>query len=127
MYGQTCCDSLSVFTICEEPPLPSITLIQLEEILNNSIDVKNERINNGDIIKIIFIINCKGESFKYKTVQPIDSTLKDQLIQIIHSNIKWTPGLQAHRKVDSWQTLSIIIENGKFRILNDKELKKKRK
>lgn len=128
LKGQTCCDSSGVFFICEELPLPSISLSQLEEILNSSIDIKNEHINDGDIIKLIFIINCKGEDFNYKTLQPIDSTLKAQLIQNIHSNIKWTPGQQAHRKIDFWQTLSISIENGKFRILDhDGTIKNKKR
>jgi hypothetical protein len=127
LKGQTCCDSSSVFFICEELPSPSISLSQLEEVLNSSIDLKNKHINDGDIIKIIFIINCKGEDFNYKTLQPIDSTLKDQLFQIIHSNVKWIPGQQAHRRIDFWQTLSIIIESGKFRILDQDGTTKKKK
>jgi hypothetical protein len=130
LYGQSSCDtSASPFVLCEDPPLPSISYSQLEEIFNSSIDIKNEHINDGDIIRIIFIINCKGEDFNYRSLQRVDTTLMDNLFKLIHSNMKWTPGRQGGRKIDFQQTIPISIENGKFRILsdNDKKLMKKKK
>jgi hypothetical protein len=127
LYGQSCCDTKAgPFVICEEPPLPNISFSQLEEIINNSVDIKNEHINNGDIIRIFFIINCKGEDFNYRTLQPADSTLKDKLFKTIHSNMKWTAGKQAGRKIDFQQQILLSIVNGKFVILNDNDKKGKK-
>jgi hypothetical protein len=128
MYGQSFCDTAAgPFVACEEPPISNISFSQLEEILNNSIDIKYEQINDGDIIRIIFIINCEGEDFNYRTLQPVDSTLKNKLFKTIHSNMKWTAGRQAGRKIVFRQQILIGIVNGKFVILNDNDKKGKKK
>jgi len=124
LYAQSYCDtSAGPFVVCEEPPLPNISFSQLEDIINSSIDLKNEHINEGDIIRIFFIINCKGEDFNYRTLQPADSTLKDKLFKTIHSNIKWTAGKQAGRKIDFQQQILLSIVNGKVVILNENDKK----
>lgn len=127
IYGQSYCDTKAgPFIVCEETPLPNISFNQLEEIINNSIDVKNENLSDGDIIRIFFIINCKGEDFNYRTLQPADSSLKDKLFNIIHSNMKWTAGKQAGREIDFQQQIPLSVANGKFVIMNDKDKKGKK-
>jgi hypothetical protein len=127
LYGQSYCDTKAgPFVVCEEPPPPNISFGQLEDIPNSSIDVKNEHINEGAIIRIFFIINCKGEDFNYRTLQPADSTIKDKLFKTIHSNMKWTAGEQAGRKIDFQQQILLNIVNGKFLVLNDNDNKAKK-
>jgi len=120
--GQSFCDTTAgPFIVCEEPPVPHISFSQLEEILNNSINIKSEHIIEGDIIRIVFIINCEGEDFNYRTFQPVDSTIKAMLFKTIHSNMKWTAGRQGGKDIDCQQQIHLGIVNGKIVVLNDND------
>lgn len=118
--GQSRCDTLrkEVFIATEEPPTPSISYDQLVLILNKAIDLSDYNAPKEKIY-INFIINCHGEDFNYKTLKPIDNNLMDDLIKTIKTNLTWSPGKHNKQNVDFSKTLTIIIENGKFKDISD--------
>jgi len=127
LNGQTFCDSLEIFVVSEVMPKPSITYSQLEEILNNSISLNGILLPKNGIIILSINLNCKGEVINYRSLYELDSELKDKIIQTIKSSIHWTPAKQANKNVDFWIIMKIIVDNGEFNILDDKEFNKRRK
>ena len=130
--GQTRCDTTDtgIFIITEVPPMPNITYEQLESLLNTSIDINEYTALDENWIYLSFIINCKGEDFDYEILRQIDKRLQDKLIQIIKSNVSWTPAKQRGESVDFQKNIYIKIEGNQFKILdqeNKKQKKKKRK
>lgn len=126
LYGQRRCDSSRVdkiFIITEIMPKSNITLDELETLLNQEINANEFSVLQGTMIYLSFIINCKGESFDYKFLRPVDEKLQDKLLTIIKTNINWKPGSQNGRLVDVQLTISIKFENNKFIVQNKKELK----
>jgi len=126
LLGQFRCDTLdkSVFFVTEILPTSNITYNQLEELLENSIDLNEYHLNDGDMIHISFIINCKGEDFDYQVSQYINITLQEKIIQIIQESMDWTPAKQRNREVDFKKIISIRIDNNQFNVLDEKEMKK---
>ena len=132
--GQTRCDTTDsgIFIITEVLPTPNITYGQLENLLNTSIDINEYTRPDRNWIYLSFIINCNGEDFDYEIYGPIDKKLQDKLIQIIKSNVSWTPAKQRGENVDFQKNFPIKIEGNQFKILdqenkNQKKKKKKKK
>ncbi len=127
--GQTRCDTIStdIFVYTEVPPMPDITYEQLEKILSSSIDITDYNAPVGNMIYLSFVINCKGEDFDYFMHQQVDSKLKDKLIQIIQSNMSWTPAKHGGKEVDFQKSISIKIEGNQFKILDQDNKKRKMK
>jgi hypothetical protein len=72
------------------------------------------------MIYLTFTINCKGETFDYKFMRPVDEKLQEKILAIVRTNMNWQPGSQNGRVVDVQTTISIKIENNKFIIQNKK-------
>jgi len=127
--GQTRCDTVTehIFVVAEEMPTSNISIDQLEDILNSSIDINKYPRPDGNVIYVSFTINCNGEDFDYKVLRPIDKRLENQLLSIIQSNMTWTPAKQRDRQVDFQKTFEIRIDNGRFNIMDDKEQKSNKK
>jgi hypothetical protein len=126
LSGQSSCDSNAIFIVSEEPPIPNITYDQIETKLNDGLIIDNYHLPTDNLIRIRFIINCNGESLKYKMLSPIDSILFEWIIQRLKSEVNWTPARQAHRNVDSWITLTISSKNGRLTLVKDQTINNKR-
>ena len=124
---QTSCDPKSVFLKVEEPALPNIAYEQIEETLNSKISLDHFVLPKDNLIKIRFIINCKGETLDYNMLSQIDNDLYNELVQTLKTIIIWTPAKQGNRNVDFWKTLTISSKNGKFKILGEQNNRSKRK
>jgi hypothetical protein len=125
LLGQSSCDSNSVFTISEVPPYPKITYEQIESNLNKEISLDNYALSENGLVEIRFIINCQGESLNYKMLSKFNPELFKRISQTL-KNISWTPAKQGTRNVDCWKTLTITLKEGKFKILGEKDLKRKK-
>ena len=117
-----------IFLITEVMPVPNIQFEQLEGILDNSINLNSFVRPAENMIYVSFIINCKGEDFNYKVVQPtdIDSNLRGILISTIQSNLNWTSAVHNGKAVDIQYQITIKSEGNKFNILSGKEARKKK-
>jgi len=132
LSGQSLCDTTlqnNIWVATLEPPTSSVPYDQLVLILNKTIDLSDYNAPEENIY-INFIINCKGEDFDYKSLKPIDNRLVEAIVKTLRSNLTWTPAKHNKQNVDFGQTLTIKIENGKFRELSDsngtqKKMKKK--
>jgi hypothetical protein len=127
LSGQSRCDTLQkeIWVATKEPPRPSVSYDQLVLILNKTIDLSNYDAPKENIY-INFIINCKGEDFDYKSLKSIDNRLMEVIVKTLRSNLTWIPAKHNNQNVDFGQTLTIKIENGKFRELSDSNGTKKR-
>jgi hypothetical protein len=109
-----------IFTITELMPTSNITLDELESKLNQEINASDFPKPQGNMIYLTFTINCKGETFDYKFMRPVDEKLQEKILAIVRTNMNWQPGSQNGRVVDVQTTISIKIENNKFIIQNKK-------
>jgi len=121
IIAQTRCDTIdsSIFVLAEEMPEPNITMSQLSSVLNESIVLNKYQVSNGDSIYVNFIINCKGEDFNYKVIRPvkIDKDFEQELLSILKNTVIWRPAIQNGKAVDFSKTITILIENNKFHIV----------
>lgn len=125
VLGQTRCDTIGdqIFSVTEDMPTSNISIEQLENILNNSINLSEYPQPDRNVIYLNFIINCNGEDFDYKVLRPIDKGLKNKLLPIIESNMTWTPAKQLNIQVDFSKTFEIRLDGNRFNILDEKEQK----
>ncbi len=128
LHGQTRCDTINkdIFVFLEHPPTPNISYKELEQILNVSVNLNDFFRPEGNIIYLNFIINCKGKTFNYDALQPINNILLEKIIQTLESNLNWTPGIHNNKPVDFAKTLVISTEGGKFKILHEQKIKSKK-
>ena len=126
LLGQTCCDTTGVFMIAEKPATPNITYKQIEETLNTAVPIDHFILPTDNVIKIRFIINCKGETLNYSKLSQLDNELYNEIILTLKSTVSWTPAKQANRNVDIWKILTISSKNGRFKILGERDLKDKK-
>jgi hypothetical protein len=132
VIGQTRCDTISddIFGVTEEMPTLNISIDQLEDILNISIDLNKYSRPEGNAIYVNLIINCKGEDFDYKVLKPVDKGLEKQLLSILETSMTWTPAKHLNKPVDFSKSFEIRLDENRFNILDEKErkrLNKKRK
>lgn len=77
---------------------------------------------NTGLLTIRFIINCKGETDRFRVVgvdenyNPIMLTaeLKHAFINRVENMDKWKPGFYANQYFDAYYTLSLKIKHGKI-------------
>ena len=127
LHGQSRCDTTRmdmIFTITEVMPKSNITLDELETKINQEINASDFPMPQGNMIYLTFTINCKGETFDFKFLRPVDEKLQDKILAIVKTNMNWQAGSQNGRVVDVQTTISIKIENNKFNIQNKKTSKK---
>jgi hypothetical protein len=129
VLGQTRCDTIGddIFFVTEEMPKLNISIDQLEDILNNSIDLNKYSRPDGNVIYVNFIINCKGEDFDYKIIRPVDKGLEKQLLSILETSMIWTPAKQRNKPVDFSKSFEIRLDGNRFNVLDENEQKRMNK
>lgn len=129
VVGQTRCDTISeeIAMFTEEMPESSISNDQLEEILNSSIDLNKYSVEDGVVIYINFIVNCRGEHFDYKVLKPVDDVLESEVLSVLQSNVMWSPGKHHDKEVDVLKIMQIRVDKGRLRIVEEKGKKSRRK
>jgi hypothetical protein len=85
-FGQSLCDTVdgevTIYTYLEKMPSSNLTFGQLENIINETIDLTNYNLSEGDTFIISFIINCNGEDTDFKIYHLENEDLKGRLIKI---------------------------------------------
>jgi hypothetical protein len=124
--GQSLCDTaqeVRIFTACDIMPSSNITLEQLADILNQSIDLNKHAIPHGETIFLSFAINCRGEAFDYRFRNLEDEELENSIINIFKSNLVWTPGMMKRENktkvIEFLKYVYIVIENNQFKLYSD--------
>ena len=121
-YGQTKCDTLGQsFIRTEKPPETELSFDEIENHLNLKININDYKTESKLTPTLSFEINCKGETFNYKTKSIFDTLLINELINIFQNDFKWQPAYQNNKTVDFVMIISFDFKNDKIRILNDKE------
>lgn len=83
---------------------------------------KTVHLQESGLIRIRFVVNCKGESGRFRILssdlhyQPFvfSDDILDQLLEITRSMDQWEPKIWHEMKVDYYQYLIFRIENGKL-------------
>jgi hypothetical protein len=129
LYSQlqpaNCDTSGHIFVHAEQMPEPNLTNEEILILLNDSLDFNNYEIAEGEIIYIGYVVNCKGEDFGYRSYNPIDKKLENQIAKILEDKMEFLPGIQWGVKVDVAMNLNLIYRSGHFEL--KEELKRKRK
>lgn len=127
--GQTRCDTIQeeIFMVLEVRPEPSVSIAQLEEFLNSSIDLSEYAVEDGVVFYINFIVNCHGEHFDYKVLKPVDEKLESEILSVLQSHVTWSPGKQRDKEVDVLKIMQIRVEKGSLQIVEEKGKKSRRR
>ncbi len=129
--GQSRCDSLpdtaELFVIVDEMPEPNMNDQQLVDLLNNQIDLKQYKLSPLSVVYFGVTVNCKGEAFDFEILRPLEPNLDHRLVEILEANLSWSPGKHRGKPVDLRLTQRIHIVDDQFKILTEKELKKRNK
>ncbi len=81
---------------------------------------KQVAINQSGLIRVRFIVNCLGETGRFRLISSdsnynpfqFSPEITDQLLQITKSMVGWQPKIWKGMKVDYYQYLIFKIENG---------------
>lgn len=128
LIGQTRCDTLNddIYILTEIPPKMDMSIDEIEEIVNKSIDLDKYNLKVKDIY-VSLTINCEGEDFNYKVLKYDNNDFNRILTECLMNNISWTAAEQRGKKVDFSYMFSIRIEKDRINILDDNEKKKLKK
>ena len=130
-FGQSRCDqmpdSAEIFAIVEEMPEANLNDAQITELLNGRIDLTNYSLKSIETVYYGVTVNCKGQAFDYGILRTIDPGLDSKILQVLKTNLIWTPGKSGGNPVDVRITKRIYIVDDQFQMLTDKQLKKLRK
>jgi len=99
-----------VFTIVEEmPKFKSGDQNEFREYLQTILKYPEEAANKGiaGTVYINFVVNSKGEVKDAKVIRGIHPDLDAEVIRVIESSPKWTPGIQRGKKVNVQFTFPI--------------------
>jgi hypothetical protein len=121
----------------DNPPKSSLTDIELETKLNNSIDIASIKFDQPANLFVTYIINCNGEDIDYKLFRVVKhlikldtvSELQRILLTNIQSSVSWSPAYyliaknekQIEKYVDFQGAYAIRIDNNLLHILNERE------
>jgi hypothetical protein len=99
---------------------------EILQLIVKNLDVPDSLINRTGDIAIKYIINCHGESVKFKVLTIYDydkrpirndyAYLSTQIIPILRNKLKWAPARQGGKDVDFLQIFSIFFDRGKISI-----------
>jgi len=92
----------------------------LKEFNNNFVPSKKQ--NQNGIIRIRFIVNCKGETGRFRIIEAdnnykefkFDSEITNQLLKITKALNDWIPKEIRNKEIDYYQYLIFKIANGKI-------------
>lgn len=93
----------------------------LKEFNNNFVPSKKQ--NQNGIIRIRFIVNCKGEIGRFRIIEAdvnykefkFDNEITNQLLKITKTLSGWIPKMYENKEMDYYQYLIFKIENGKIK------------
>ena len=117
IYSQIECDSSSstdIFIASEIRPAANITAIDLENILNSSIDLTKYELPKELNVKVYFIISCDGTDSSYRVKNLDNKELEYSIVNVLKTNIEWTPAINQGRYVNFQNTLPLRIKDNRF-------------
>jgi hypothetical protein len=121
-YGRSKCDTLGQsFIRTEIPPETELSFDEIENQLNSKININDFKTKSKLTPTLSFEINCKGETFNFKTKSIFDTLLINELINIFKNDFKWQPAYQDDKPVDFVMYINFNFNDDKIKILNDRK------
>lgn len=116
------CDEKNIFEYYQVNPSYKEGLKSIQAYFKNHITALNELIKTDGYLTVRFIINCKGETDRFRASfvnknynkVKINSDLQSKLISLFKKMGQWNPGYFEGTYFDSYKHIIFKISNGKI-------------